>query len=194
MYSGNLGLYYEFETILHAADMLRDEPFRLVLIGSGGRRTWIEGEIKRRRLTNTHLLPYQPFEHLRDSLTACDASLVTIAEGIEGISFPSKLYTSLAVGRPVLALAEEESDLRTVVEESDIGFWFRHGDAEGLVQCIRAWMSDPETVCRMGHNARRLFEENYTLEAAGAQYARVLRQAAVGTPSPGDAVEAGATP
>src|SRR5262245_12496987 len=97
LYSGNLGLYYEFETILKAAEILRNENFKLVFIGAGGRKAFIEEQIRSRKLTNTLLLPYQPFNNLPDSLSACDASLVTIAKGIEGISFPSKLYTSLAV-------------------------------------------------------------------------------------------------
>ena len=177
MYSGNLGLYYEFETILDAAEKLLDEPFRLVLIGSGGRKGWIQEQIRKRGLSNTLLLPYQPFETLSDSLTACDASLVTIAPGIEGISFPSKLYTSLAVGRPILALAEEHSDLRRVVDTHDVGFWFKHGDSDGLVACVRRWMADPEGVDRMGRHARELFEQDYTLPTAGARYAEVLQRA-----------------
>ena len=37
MYSGNLGRFYDFETILGAAEHLQDEHFRLILIGAGGR-------------------------------------------------------------------------------------------------------------------------------------------------------------
>jgi glycosyltransferase involved in cell wall biosynthesis len=177
MYSGNLGLYYEFETILKAAELLANEPFRLVFIGAGGKRAEIERHIQHRRLTNTLLLPYQPFHKLPDSLNACDASLVTIASGIEGISFPSKLYTSLAVGKPILAISEDWSELRQIVEENEVGFWVDLGDAEGLVRCIRALMTDNDLCSRLGRNARALLERSYTIKAAGAQYAQALRLA-----------------
>lgn len=177
LYSGNLGLYYEFETILKAAELLKNESFRLVFIGSGGRRSFIEQQIEARGLTNTLLLPYQPFKNLPDSLAACDASLVTIAKGIEGISFPSKLYTSLAVGKPVLALSEEWSELRRVVEENDVGYWVALGDAEGLAALIRRMMAEPDRCARQGANARRLLEQRFTITTAGAKYADVLRKA-----------------
>ncbi|CAG1010749.1 hypothetical protein PHYC_03919 [Phycisphaerales bacterium] len=185
LYSGNLGLYYEFETMLDAAERLLNENFRLVFIGAGGRRDWIAEQIAKRKLTNTLLLPYQPREVLPDSLTACDAALATIAKGIEGISFPSKFYTSLAVGRPILALAEPHSELRRVVEQGDVGTWFCVGDPDGLADGIRAMMLDRERMERQGCNARRLFENHYTRHHAARQYAEVLLMA-TGRPTPAE--------
>jgi glycosyltransferase involved in cell wall biosynthesis len=178
LYSGNLGLYYEFETILDAAEMLRGEPFRLVFIGSGGRRKWLADQIERRNLGNTRLLPYQPRAVLPDSLAACDAALATIARGIEGISFPSKFYSSLAVGRPILVLAEEHSELRRIVEEHDVGRWFNVGHAGALARGILEMMRDPQGLERQGRNARALFERQFTREHSADLYARVLRGAA----------------
>lgn len=175
LYSGNLGLYYEFETLLDAADLLKDEPFRLVFVGAGGKRNWLADQIIRRELSNTLLLPYQPYDKLADSLAACDASFVTIARGIEGISFPSKLYTSLAVGRPILGLSEDDSELRELIETHRIGGWSPIGGAESLADHIRALMRDPGEAERTGDRARRLFERAFTLHACAAQYAEVLK-------------------
>jgi glycosyltransferase involved in cell wall biosynthesis len=177
MYSGNLGLYYDWETILGAAELLRDEPFRLVLIGAGGKRGWIERQIRERRLTNTTLLPYQPFEKLPDSLTACDASLVTIQKDVEGISYPSKLYASLSVGRPILAISERGSELYEQVAENDVGYWFELGDCAGLADRIRQMMRDSEGCAAMGRRARDLFEREYTRDASAAKYAEVFERA-----------------
>ncbi|MDY7108636.1 MAG: glycosyltransferase family 4 protein [Planctomycetota bacterium] len=183
LYSGNLGLYYEFETILAAAEQLREANFRLVLIGAGGKRDWIARQIRERELTNTLLLPYQPFRRLNDSLNACDASLVTIAKGIEGISYPSKLYSSLAVGRPILALSERGSELHRVVEDHKVGHWFELGDADGVAACIRRMIDDPGQCAELGRSARGLFEDRYTLGSSAELYAQVLRMASPRTGS-----------
>jgi glycosyltransferase involved in cell wall biosynthesis len=177
LYSGNLGLYYEFETILRSAELLRDESFQLVFVGAGGKRDWIAEQIAKRNLANTLLLPYQPFDRLPDSLTACDASLVTIQEGVEGISYPSKLFASLAVGRPILAISEPGSELYDQVVGNDVGYWFELGDAEGLAGRIRKMMRDPRACARMGRRARSLFEREYTRDASAAKYDVVLRLA-----------------
>lgn len=178
LYSGNLGLYYEFETILAAADLLRHENFKLVFIGAGGRKEWISQQVKRRNLTNTLLLPYQPFERLPDSLTACDASLVTIQKDVEGISYPSKLYASLSIGKPILAISERGSELYDQVVPTGAGVWFELGDAEGLANGIRELMENPARAEEMGRRARELFEREYTRDASAEKYASVFKLAA----------------
>ncbi|MBK7403453.1 MAG: glycosyltransferase family 4 protein [Phycisphaerales bacterium] len=177
LYSGNLGLYYEFDTILGAAERLKDENFRLVFVGSGGRKGWITEQIKKRGLINTRILPYQPFEKLNDSLNSCDASLVTIASGIEGISFPSKLYSSLAVGKPILALSEEDSELRELVRNHDLGVWAALGDADALADGIRGLIADPQRALRQGENCRNLFLQRYTRSVAAKSYGDVFKLA-----------------
>lgn len=181
LYSGNMGLYYEFETVLKTAEALRDEPFRLVLVGGGGKKAWCEQEVARRGLTNTIILPYQPFETLNDSLNACDASLVTIAIGIEGISFPSKLYTSLAVGKAIIAISESNSELRDIVRDGRCGVWAELGDADSLTRLVRGMMSDRGATDTMGRAARELFEQRYTRQVCAAQYAQVIREAGEST-------------
>ena len=177
LYSGNMGLYYDFDTVLGAAKLLENEPFKLVLVGGGGKKTLIEEQIKENNLTNVVMLPYQPFEKLNDSLNACDASLVTIAKGIEGISFPSKLYTSLAVGKAIVSLSEDWSELREIVEGTNCGVWSSLGDAEGLAQKLRTLIHDKAKTAEMGENARKVFEKGYTRQVCAAKYAEVLRLA-----------------
>lgn len=177
LYSGNIGLYYDFDTVLDAAALLKDEPFKLVLAGGGGKKDQVARIVKERKLTNVLMLPYQPFEMLNEALNACDASLVTIAEGIEGISFPSKLYTSLAVGKAIVALSEDWSELRTIVEDNDCGIWSALGDAQTLADKLRGLIHDRARARAMGERARVVFDQGYTRQACAAKYAEVLRLA-----------------
>jgi len=177
LYSGNMGLYYDFDTVLGAAKLLKDDPFKLVLAGGGGKRNAIEKYVKEEGLTNVLFLPYQPFELLNQALNSCDASLVTIAEGIEGISFPSKLYTSLAVGKVIVALSEEWSELRQIVETNHCGIWSALGDSEGLAEKIRGLIHDKAASAAMAKSARQVFEAGYTRGVCAAKYAEVLKLA-----------------
>ena len=176
LYSGNLGLYYEFDMILDAAHELLDEQFKLVFTGAGGQRSYIEKQIKERKLTNTLLLPYQPQSTFNDSLNSCDALLVTIAKGIDGISFPSKLYTSLSVGKPIVAFSSSDSELRLKVESNDVGYWIELGDADGLVACIRKMIANPADLKATGERARELLIEQYSIDVSGKKYFDVLRK------------------
>ena len=177
LYSGNMGLYYDFDTILGAAELLKDEPFKLVLAGGGGKRNAIENIVEERGLSNVVMMPYQPFEKLNEALNSCDASLVTIAEGIEGISFPSKLYTSLAVGKAIVALSEDWSELRQIVEHNHCGTWSALGDCEGLAEKLRGLIHDKALTASMGQSARQVFEMGYSRQVCAAKYAEVLKLA-----------------
>ncbi len=177
LYSGNMGLYYDFDTVLNAAKLLEGEPFKLVLVGGGGKRSEIEEYVKEHNMTNVVMLPYQPIEKLNESLNSCDASLVTIAKGIEGISFPSKLYTSLAVGKAIVALSEDWSELRTIVEQSDCGIWSELGDSQGLADKLKVLIYNKERTQAMSKNARVVFDKGYTRQVCAAKYAEVLRLA-----------------
>lgn len=179
LYSGNLGLYYEFDTILEAANRLRDDlGFRLVFVGSGGKKASIERRIAELRLPNVDVHQYQPFEALNDSLNSCDASLVTIAKGVEGISFPSKFYSSLAVGKPLLALSEPGSELQHMVERTSSGLWSPIGDTNALLANLAELRADPARAVVMGRLAREALEKHFTIETATREYLRVVDLAA----------------
>lgn len=178
LYSGNLGLYYDFETILDAAEILKTEGFKFVFVGAGGRKAWIAEQIQKRQLTNAMLLDYVPIEQLNDSLNSCDASVVSIAKGVEGVSFPSKLYSSLAVGKPIVSISEPVSELRDVCQQHEVGIWAKVGDGQGLADGLRMLKGDPEGNLRRGAAARSLFENRYTKQASVQAYAEVLRLAA----------------
>jgi len=152
-----------------------DDNFRLVFTGAGGQRNKIEKQIRDMKLTNTMVLPYQPQETFNDSLNSCDALLVTIAKGIDGISFPSKLYTSLSVGKPIVAFSLPDSELRIKVEKNKVGRWVELGDADGLVECVKWMMQNSEEVMKMGQRARDLLINEYSIDVSGKKYFDVLR-------------------
>ena len=174
LYSGNLGLYYEFEMILEGAKQLLGENFRLVITGAGGGKENIAKTIEEKKLTNTILLGYTPQEEFNDALNCCDALIVTIAKGIDGISFPSKLYTCLSVGRPIIAFTTPKSELRPIIEQNDIGAWFDITDTDGFVAYIRKMITNPDDAKEAGKRARNLLETTYTIKKSGKAYFDVL--------------------
>ncbi len=182
IYSGNLGLYYDFSTVLDAAELLRGERVRFVLIGAGGQQAELAAAIRNRGLGNVSMHPYQPYETINDSLNACDASLVSIARGIEGISFPSKFYSSLAVGKPVIAISEANSELREVIDREACGVWCEVGDGPRLAELIRGLAADPARAASMGANARALLERDYTMETCARRYLEVVDHSVDPTP------------
>ena len=97
MYSGNMSIAHPLDTILQAARQLKHRSDILFLfVGGGLGRRDIERSAADGRCGNVIVLPYQPREALRYSLSAADVHLVAMGDDMVGIVHPSKIYGAMA--------------------------------------------------------------------------------------------------
>ena len=179
LYSGNMGLAHDMETVVEAADRLRHlSDLRFLFIGDGGRREAVAGMVRDKGLEGVIMLPYQPADVLPYSLTCGDISLVTLGKGIEGLSVPSKLYSSLAAGLAILAVMGPGSEVGDVIEEHGCGYRVTQGDVDGLVDAISGLHADPHLLAAMRRRARECFEGNFTRSMNIGRYVSLLRAVA----------------
>jgi glycosyltransferase involved in cell wall biosynthesis len=191
LYSGNIAHFHDLETLVEAVAAFEDEPVRLLVIGEGDNKRTVVDLAERLgiRGDTVQFLPYQPWEDLPYSLTAGDVSVVAVKEGFEGIVVSSKLYTSMAAGEPVLAIAQSHDDESRIVDAFDAGSHVAQGDVDGVVEAIEQWRTNPELVARQGRNAREAFEHRFTRDRSIDEYYRLLAADETGTePQPARSV------
>jgi glycosyltransferase involved in cell wall biosynthesis len=178
MYSGNMGAPHDLESVVIAAKRLQDvSDIKFIFIGDGAKRDKIARMAEEMQLRNFLLLPYQLRDVLPFSLTCGDASIVTLEPGAEGLSVPSKVYSSLAAGQAVLAIMGETCDVVDIIEEGECGQRISPGDVDGLVNAIRHLHDNPTLLQNTKENARICFDVNFSKTRAIDSYERVLRQA-----------------
>jgi glycosyltransferase involved in cell wall biosynthesis len=161
LHAGNLGFYGAWDSLLKAADILRNENIGLVFVGDGANRAVLETSAK--SSPNVRFLPFFPFEQVPHVMMAGDVQIVTVRRGLEGVVVPSKLYSILAAGRPVLAVAAAESDAARIVSESGCGTSADPDDPAGIAAAILELRDDPNRLAQMGVRAKE----------TAAKYARV---------------------
>ncbi len=157
LHAGNLGFYGAWGTLLKASEILRNENAGLVFVGDGANRVSLEALAA--GSPNVRLLPFRPVEQVPHVMMAGDVHIVTIKRGLEGVVVPSKLYSILAAGRPVLAVAPESSDAARIVTESGCGLAADPDDPAAVAAAIRELRSDPARLCEMGRRARETAEK-----------------------------------
>jgi colanic acid biosynthesis glycosyl transferase WcaI len=173
-YSGNMGRTHGLEVILDAAHRLREERvFHFFLIGSGAKFRGVEAAVSRSQSGNVTLLPWQPREELADTLNACDVAIVSFIRGISGISVPSRMYNVMAAGKPLIAVADEDSEVAMVVREECIGWVVPPDDTEALVRAIKEAHSKKALLKQMGVRARQA-SLGYSLENVLLSYRRLF--------------------
>jgi len=175
LYSGNLGLAHEFETVLCAAERLRDRPDVLfAFVGTGPSLERLRQECRRRGLTNVEFRPWVPHRELGRSLTSGDIHLITLREGLAGLLVPSKIYGTLAAGRPTVFVGPANSEITAILREGECGVHVSPGEDGALAEAIAAYAVDEPRRLEHGRRARLLFERRYSGERALRQLTALI--------------------
>jgi len=137
MYSGNMGLGHDIETMLEAARLLKDEPdIHFMFIGAGPKYKLVADLQKKYNLDNVTLLGWQPEEILPFSLATADISLVSLERGMEGYAIPSKAIYGLATGACYIVLASRNNELVVWADKFCTGIFSDSSNAYGLANII----------------------------------------------------------
>ena len=176
LYAGNMGHPNDLESIVGCAEKLKsDENFHFIFLGAGAKKKWLEREVAEKKLINITLLAPKPRSEQNIFLNACDVAIVSLVKKMRGVSMPSRTYNILAVGKPILALAESDSEVSKVVEEDKIGWIVPPNEPEKLLLVIRKIYEERGEIPKMQKRARNSALEKYSLKTALENYKRELQ-------------------
>jgi colanic acid biosynthesis glycosyl transferase WcaI len=169
MYAGNIGFSQSLDLVLGAAhELRRRDDVAFVINGGGSARPELEQRVAAEGLGNVHFVDFQPKERLADVLAAADIHLVPLRRGLARSSVPSKTYSILAAGRPVLASVDEGTEVARVVEKAGAGLAVPPDDPDAFVHALTTLLDDPARARAMGA-AGRTFVERWVSPAAVAE-------------------------
>lgn len=179
-FAGNLGKAQGLDTILGAAELLRDQPgVRFLFVGGGLEASRLQEETRRRALANVTFLPRRPISEIGEVLTRSDALLVHLKdEPLFSITIPSKTQAYLMAGRPLLMGVK--GDAARMVRDAGAGTTFEPEDASGLAAAVLELMRlSPDARVAMGEAGARYYREALSLRVGAARFAEILQTAAL---------------
>jgi glycosyltransferase involved in cell wall biosynthesis len=176
LYCGTLGMAHGLETILVAADRLRDRPdIAFVLVGAGAERDRLVARISKLRLPNLVVLDKQPRSKVAACLAAADACVVPLRRSETfKTAIPSKMFEAMAAAKPVLLGVEGEA--RELLLNADAGLAFPPEDADGLIAGIKTLVENPQLALRLGRNGRKSVLEQYSRRRQALSYLNLVRE------------------
>ena len=136
VFAGNLGTVQALDTVLAAANLLRDkQDVCFVLVGSGSRSEWLQQEVNRLGLNNVKMPGRFPPADMPGILAQASAVLVSLVKDpIISQTVPSKVQAYLAAGKPIIASLDGEG--ARVVLEADAGVACPAEDAQALADAV----------------------------------------------------------
>jgi len=122
LHAGNLGFYGAWETLVEATRQLEksNPEIGLVFVGGGAQRDRLVALAD--GCNSIRFVPFFPAKKIPSVMAAGDVHVITVKKGLEGVVVPSKLYGTLAAGRPILAVADVTSDVSVITQEKKCGY------------------------------------------------------------------------
>jgi colanic acid biosynthesis glycosyl transferase WcaI len=179
MFSGTMGHASGADILVDAADLLREyKKIKIVCIGEGVLKERIISEKAKRKLDNLLVLPFQPRERVSEVQSSSDVLLLTSSPAMGTSSVPSKFITYIAIGKPVICGAGQNSDLSQIVNSKKLGISVLPGSAELLANAIRQIMEmDPQERLEMGRRARAVALDKHSIETAMKEVTVLINEA-----------------
>jgi colanic acid biosynthesis glycosyl transferase WcaI len=179
MYSGTLSISSNqaLEHVLEAAARLagaRDVLF--VIVGEGLKRESLEARAASLGLTNVAFLPFQTYADLPALLAAADVLLVPLDAKKSHLSVPSKLYTFMAAGRPILGLADPASEVAMLLRDRACGLAVPPDDPGEIAAAVRSLTRSPARCREFAGNARDYVVECFAKDKVLGAYERTLEE------------------
>lgn len=173
-YFGNMGTAQDMQTILDAMRILKNDPkLRFLIAGHGNKAEDLRRTLREENIHNAYVYDFLKGQDFLDALTASHCALVSLEREITGLCVPSKTYSYMMRGIPLLAIMDKCDIVRDI--EAGAGKWVRNGDAEALAAHIRVMAENPGSCAAMGETCRRIYLEKYTTPICTRQYVRLLK-------------------
>ncbi|MDE0238372.1 MAG: glycosyltransferase family 4 protein [bacterium] len=177
MYAGNLGHSQPLELVISAAERFAGQgrtDVHFVVNGDGVARSAVAAAAQ--RLDTLHLVGWQPPERLAEVLAAADLHLVLLRAGLGTTSVPSKVYSVLAAGRPVLASVDRGSEVEKLLDASGAGTTVDPEDVDAFCAAVARMADDPDGLVDMGRRGRAYAEQAAGLQEVAGQYLELFRR------------------
>lgn len=173
-YAGTLGMAHGLETVLDAAEQLRDrDDIRFLIMGDGAHREKLAFEHRRRELPNVLLLDGQPHERIPEFLAASDACMVLLRKTeLFKTVLPSKLFEAMGAARPVILGVEGEAE--AIVRAGECGVVIEPENAAALVEAVLRLKTRPSLCRRLGQSGRAFAQRCFDRDVLARRYADVL--------------------
>lgn len=170
-YFGNMGTCQDMTTLMDAIEKLKDEKnIKFLFVGHGNKVDSIREAIKDKHLTNVQLLDFLTGKDFEQAVAVSSCCVVSLEKGLKGTCAPSKYYSYLQGGKPILGIVEEGSYLEEEITREKLGYVTHNLDSKTLIKYIKHMATNKEECVEIGECVRKIYCKKYTIEVSLNKY------------------------
>jgi glycosyltransferase involved in cell wall biosynthesis len=175
-YVGTHGMAHGLDTLVEAAELLRDRADIVFLTaGDGAERARLQQAVKEKGLSNVLMLGQLPKADMPKLWSISDASLVLLKKlDLFLTVIPSKIFESMAMKKPIILGVRGES--QQIIEEGGSGITIEPENARELADALVS-LADSEQKCReIGEAGYRCVAEQFDRTLLAQRFEQVLEK------------------
>ena len=174
LYAGNIGLMQDWQPLVDLAVRTHELEIDYFVIGEGAMKSWLEQEKQEKNLTHLHILPYQRRELMPQILDYSDIQFIFMKPGVDRQGFPSKVYTVMACGKPLLISSGEDTPIVNFL--SGVGCAKIVTSSGNGAEEMAEWLTTVtrDELGRMGDAGLKEIEGKYTKEVVTGKYIEIV--------------------
>ena len=177
MFAGNIGEAQDFENVMNAALQLKGTGVRMVIVGDGRKKQWVDSFVEDNQLQDVvYMMGRYPLEYMPSFFDKADALFLSLKdEYIFSLTTPAKLQAYMASGKPVVAMINGEA--RKLIEEAGCGLSCPSGDHAAFAECLRTLkdMSASER-SQMGAGGLQYFDRHFNKDKCIDSLCRLMEE------------------
>lgn len=164
MFAGNIGDSQDFESILEAAKLSKNDKVNWLLVGDGRKVSWLKSEIEKHALVNVYLLGRYPLEMMPSLFKIADVMLVSLKDSPTfSLTVPAKVQAYMASSKIILGMFNGEG--QNLINENHCGYAVDAGDFSGLCDKIKKIKSlNTNQKLQMELNSKNHYLNNFSKE------------------------------
>ena len=163
LFAGNIGPAQSVETIIEAANILKDEKDIVFhIVGDGLSKKECEELSKKYGLKNVIFYGYHNVNEMRKYYELADAFLITMVDNeVVNSTLPAKVQSYMLAGKPIIGAISGE--VKNVIKEANCGLCCESLDFKSLAKIIKkAYKSDEKQ--KWSKNSYQYYKDNFEKE------------------------------
>ena len=176
MYAGNVGFAQDWVPLVELAKRIKHLPVEFFVIGEGVMKSYLEESIKAFDLKSIHLIPYQKRDLMPNLLAYSDIQFIFMHPEMDRQGFPSKTYTVMSCGKPLLVLSGDDTPIVNFLKPYDCAKLITNRDLSTKVNEMVEFLStvSRDELKKMGDNGVEVITKYYSKEIVTSQYIDIV--------------------
>ena len=173
VYAGNIGIAQEWDLVINLAKSIKKLPITIWIIGEGVKKKYLESQIKKHKLFNIQLLPYQERKYMPVINLFADFHFITMNKSMEHDGFPSKVYTVMSSGKPMVVVSSDQTPIVSFLEQTKAALTVTNHSLTDFKKAVLKLEADKDLRNTLGANGRKVVEQKFNKQVVIKKYIKL---------------------